>query len=109
MNTTEKSLHFINSKSEKYARAKADRVYLEEFRKSQKAILINQAEREGRKTGLEREAYAYAHEDYINLLAGIREAIQIEEKLRWQLFSAKENINYQNQQNMMRMAEMKLR
>jgi len=107
--STERSLHFINVQSEKYANAKAERVYLEEYRKTLKAMLMNEAEIEGRKTGQERECYAYADQRYKDLLLGLREAIQVEEKLRWQLLSAKENINMQHQKNMMRMAEMKLR
>ena len=105
----EKSLVFINKKAEEHANAKSQRIYLEEFRKSKKALLMNEAESSGRKTGQERESYAYSHSDYILLLEGIRAAIQIEEKLRWQLLSAKENINYQNNRNMYAMAEMKLR
>ncbi|MCP4343603.1 MAG: hypothetical protein GY898_17265, partial [Proteobacteria bacterium] len=38
-----------------FAGAKANTEYLREFRKSKKAILIGQAEREGLKTGQERE------------------------------------------------------
>lgn len=105
----EKSLHFINKKSEEYATAKSQRVYLEEYRKSLKAILMNEAELEGRKTGQERESYAYSHKSYTELLEGLREAIKIEEKLRWQLMCAKESINARHQANMMKMSEMKLR
>lgn len=105
----EKSLHFINQQSEKHAKAKAERVYLEEYRKSLKALLMNEAEIEGRKTGQERESYAYADQRYLDLLQGLKVAIEVEEKLRWQLLSARENINYQQQRNMMKMSEMKLR
>lgn len=105
----ERSLHFINKQAEEYAKAKSQRVYLEEFRKSKKALLMNQAEQEGRKTGQERESYAYAHPDYQNLLEGIRAAIEIEESLRWKLLSARENIDAQKQRNMFSMAEMRLR
>lgn len=99
----------MNHKSTEYAEAKANRVYLEEYRKSLKAMLMAEAEQNGRKAGQERESYAYAHQDYLNLLDGLREAVKVEESLRWKLTSCKEKINYNNQQNMMRMAEMKLR
>lgn len=105
----EKSLHYINQWSKQHAKAKADRVYLEEFRKVKKAILMNEAEREGRKTGQERESYAYSHSEYKELLEGLREAIQTEEHLRWKLLSARENIDVQKQRNMVSMAEMKMR
>lgn len=105
----EKSLHYINKRAEEFAKAKAQRVYLEEFRKTLKAQLMNEAEQEGRKTGQEREAYAYSHEKYIGLLQGLQAAIETEESLRWKLLSARENIDYQKQRNMMSMSEMKLR
>ena len=105
----EKSLHFINKQADEYAKAKAQRVYLEEYRKTLKAMLMNEAEREGRKTGQERESYAYADQRYIDLLKGLREALEVEERLRWKLLSARENIDYQKQKGMMAMAEMKLR
>ncbi len=105
----ERSLHFINKQAEEFARAKSQRVYLEEFRKVQKALLMNEAEQEGRKTGQERESYAYSHPEYKKLLDGLREAIEIEESLRWKLLSARENIDVQKQKNMMSMSEAKLR
>ena len=105
----EKSLHFINKQADEYAKAKAQRVYLEEYRKTLKAMLMNEAEQEGRKTGQERESYAYADQRYIDLLEGLREALEVEERLRWKLLSARENIDYQKQKGMMAMAEMKLR
>ncbi len=105
----ERSLHFINKQAEEFARAKSQRVYLEEFRKVQKALLMNEAEQEGRRTGQERESYAYSHSEYKKLLDGLREAIEIEESLRWKLLSARENIDVQKQKNMMSMSEAKLR
>ena len=105
----EKSLHFINKKSEEFANAKSQRVYLEEFRKCKKALLMNEAEQNGRKTGQEREAYAYAHPEYMDLLKGLQSAIQIEERLKHQILCARESIDVNKQKNMRSMAEMKLR
>lgn len=105
----ERSLHFINKQAEEYAKAKSERVYLEEFRKTLKARLMNEAEIEGRKTGQERESYAYSDQRYIDLLLGLKAAVEVEEVLRWKLLSARENIDQQKQRNMMSMAEMKLR
>lgn len=69
----------------KYAKAKADRVYIDQYRKSLKAILMAQAKKNGVKTGIERETFAYSHKDYIELLNGLRNAVEIEEKHRWTL------------------------
>jgi hypothetical protein len=78
----EKSLAFIRKNARDYAVAKSDRVYLEQFRKSKKAILMLEAERSGIKTGQERESYAYAHEDYIQLLTALQIAVEKEEYLK---------------------------
>ena len=84
----DKAVDYIIANAGKFAGAKAQRVYLEEFRKSKKAILVQQATG----TGLERESYAYAHEDYIALLDGLREAVEAEESLRWKLIAAQARI-----------------
>ena len=39
-------------------------------------------------TILERESHAYAHPEYIKIIDGIKAAIEIEEKLKWQFESA---------------------
>jgi len=79
------AVDFIISVSGKFAAAKAQRVYLEEFRKSKKAILMGQSPA---KSAVEREQYAYAHEDYLGLLGGIKAAVEIEEELKWKLIAA---------------------
>ena len=95
----ERPLTFIRDNAGKYAKAKADRVYLEEFRKSKKAMLFIEAEKHGIKTIAEREAWAYAHPDYQQLLEGLRVAIEIEEKTRMMIEAARLKINlYQTQQ-----------
>jgi hypothetical protein len=80
-----KAIDFLLKNAEKYAQAKAQRVYLEEFRKSKKALLMGQCEE---KAANAREQYAYAHPEYTELLAGLRSAVEIEEELRWQQIAA---------------------
>jgi hypothetical protein len=63
----------------RYAAAKAKRVQLEEFRKSKKS--------EG-KTVADREASAYAHPEYIELLNGLEAAVEAEELFRWKMKAA---------------------
>jgi hypothetical protein len=95
----ERPLTFIRDNAGKYASAKADRVYLEQFRKSKKAILVVEAEKAGIKTVADREAYAYSHPDYLGLLDGLRVAVEVEEKLRVLIDVARLKINlYQTQQ-----------
>lgn len=81
MSEIEKPLAFIRDKAREFASAKHDRVYLEQFRKSKKAILMIEAEKQGIKTGQERESYAYAHPDYIALLTALAAAVEKEEYL----------------------------
>ena len=68
-----------------YAKAKAERVYIEEFRKSKKAILMQQCSEQS--IGAQ-EREAYAHPDYIKLLAGLQAAVEAEETLRWKMTAA---------------------
>jgi hypothetical protein len=78
----EKTLTYIRQNAQAYASAKGDRVYLEQFRKSKKALLMIEAEQAGIKTGQERESYAYAHDDYIQLLTALQVAVEKEEYLK---------------------------
>ena len=73
-----------------YAKAKAERIYLEEFRKSKKAILM-QAHNDKPIGAQEREAYA--HPEYIGLLAALRVAVETEETLRWRLVSCQTSVD----------------
>ena len=65
-----------------YARAKADRVYLELFLKSKIAILMGQS---SKKTAVAREQYARSHPEYLELLNGLRAAVEVEERAKWAL------------------------
>lgn len=67
-----------------YAEARAERTYLENFRKSKKAILAKDS---GLKTAAEREDYAYSHSEYIELLEGLRDAVKKEQEAYFKLTS----------------------
>lgn len=84
----EKALDFIRDNAAALAKAKAERVYLEQFRKSKKAILISQSEG----TVQERDSYAYSHPDYLELLAGLKAAIEEEESLKWKMTAAQAKV-----------------
>lgn len=79
------SIEYMHKHAEGYAKAKAQRVYLEEFRKSKKAILMS-AHVEKPIGAQEREAYA--HTEYLGVLAALQVAIEAEETLRWKLIAA---------------------
>ncbi len=79
------AITYIIKNSEAHAKAKANRVYLEAFRKTRKAQLMNKCDQ---KTVAEKEAYAYAHSDYQDVIEGLREAVEQEEKLKFLLIAA---------------------
>lgn len=85
-----KSLTYLHENIEKYAEAKAHRIYLEEFRKVKKAQEMHIAERaNGIKSVAAQEREAYSAQAYIDVLKGLEEAIKKEEILRWRLDTAK--------------------
>jgi len=85
-----KAVDYILQNAEGFAFAKAKRIYIEEFRKSKKALLMKQS-LEPALGAQERDAYA--HHEYIELLKGLREAVEIEEKLRWDLIAAQARVD----------------
>jgi hypothetical protein len=87
-----KALDFIRDHAPLYAKAKSERIYLEEFRKSKKALLMREAELVGHKTAAMQEREAYAHPDYIAVLDGLRAAVEEEERLRWLIVGAQAKI-----------------
>jgi hypothetical protein len=89
MNEPTKAIQFLIDTAPLYAKAKADRMYLEEFRKSRKAQLASQA---GTEVLGKQETFAYAHPEYIEILEGIREAVEKEERFRWLMTAAQARI-----------------
>jgi hypothetical protein len=65
------------------AKAKADLVYLEEFKKSKLAILMKQAEAKGFTSIAAQEREARASDDYIEFLKTLRDATEESEKQEW--------------------------
>jgi hypothetical protein len=89
MNEPTKAIQYIIDTAEPYSKAKATRIYLEGFLKSRKAQLMTQA---GTEVLGKQETYAYAHHDYIEILEGIRQAVETEEKYRWLMTAAQARI-----------------
>lgn len=87
-----RSLDFIRDNAPAYAKAKAERVYLEEFRKSKKALLMRDAEIAGHKSAAAQEREAYADPDYLVVLEGLKAAVEQEETLRWLIVGAQAKI-----------------
>lgn len=88
------AVNYLYTHGRKYAEAKAQRVYIEEFRKSQKAMLMKKALSDGRaKSAAVAEIEAYADSAYIEVLKGLQEAVETEESMRWGLISAQARID----------------
>lgn len=84
------AVDYIIKHSKEYATAKANVVYLEQFRKTQKAICFQSSKKH---TVADKDADAYAHKDYISVLDGLKEAVEAAEKLRWMLVAAQARID----------------
>jgi len=83
------SVDYMVKSAPVYAKARAERVYLEEFRKSKKALLMQQ--HSDKPIGAQ-EREAYAHPEYIGLLAALRVAVEAEENARWMLIAAQTRV-----------------
>jgi hypothetical protein len=88
----EKAAQTIRDKAPAYGEAKAQRVYLEEFRKSKKALLMKDALKLGVEAANAQEREAYADPAYHQLLNGLAQAIEQEETLKWELEAARLDI-----------------
>ena len=89
MNEPTRAIQYLIDTAPLYSRAKADRIYLDEFRKSKRAQLMSQA---GTEVLGKQETFAYAHPEYIQILEGIREAVETEERYRWLMTAAQARI-----------------
>ena len=83
------AVDYIFKNGKKFAKAKAERIYLEEYRKSLKAILMKRSV-ENAIGAQERDAYA--HDEYLALLQGLKAAVEVEEELRWALIAAQARV-----------------
>jgi hypothetical protein len=88
------AVDYLYTHGRKFAEARSHRVYLEEYRKSQKAMLMKSALSDGRaKSAAVAEIEAYADPAYIEVLKGLEAAVEAEETYRWGLVSAQARID----------------
>lgn len=90
MNDPSLAVEFIIKHSAEFAKAKSQRVYLEEFRRSKKSLLMSKSS-DSTIGGQERDAYK--HPEYLELLEGLKQAVEIEETLKWKLIAAQARID----------------
>lgn len=84
------AINFMIKNSEAYANAKAQVVYLTEYRKTVKAIGF---QRSLKNTMAEKEADAYTTVEYKTCVEGLKEAVAEAERLRWMLVAAQARVD----------------
>lgn len=67
------------------AKARAEREYLDEYKKSKLAMLMSIAETEGATSVAAQEREARKHPEYLDLLLNLRTAVETCEKHEWEL------------------------
>ena len=92
MDAPHTAVDFILKNAAQYAKAKSNRIYLEEFRKTKKALLMKDALTKGIEAANAQEREAYADAEYQELLKGLAEAIEVEETLKWKMEAARMRI-----------------
>jgi len=85
----EKAVEYLRDNAKHYGQAKANRIYLEEFRKVKKALGMKDAELDGVNSAAAQEREAYAGADYLELITGLRAAVEAEERIRWEMEAAR--------------------
>jgi len=91
------AVDFMIANSAKYAEAEANKVFMEELRKTIKAEEMKNAEANGNgeyKTAVMQEREAYASPRYKEHLQALRQAVQERERLRWLLIACQERIAF---------------
>lgn len=86
------AVDFMVAHSKEYAQAEANKVYMEEMRKTIKAEEMKAAELEDYKTAAMQEREAYASPRYKAHLVALQEAVRKREELRWMLIAAQARI-----------------
>ena len=84
-----KALDFIRDNAPAYAQAKANVVYMTEFRKTIKASLMASS---SERTESAKETFAYSHPDYKAHLMALQQAVAEAERLRWLMIAAEAKI-----------------
>lgn len=84
----EQAAEYLRNEAPNYAKAKGDRIYLEQYRKSLKAIKMQ--EHEG--TDKTRESKAYSDIEYLANIEALGHAVEKEETIKWKFIAAQAQI-----------------
>lgn len=86
----EKAVHWLTANAVKAAQAKANRIYLQEYRKTLKAKLMKESS-DLPLAAQEREAYADAR--YVEHLEALKTAVMDDEKFSWLMVAAETKVS----------------
>jgi hypothetical protein len=98
-----RAVQYLIDFAPKYAEAKANRVFIENYLRSIKSKLMGNEEG----TLGAKEAYAYAHDDYVEQLKGLRAATEEEERLKFMLKAAELRVEIYKTQEYSKRAELR--
>jgi len=98
-----KAVEYLRDNAPKYAEAKANRVFIENYLRSVKSKLMGNEEG----TLGAKEAYAYAHDDYVKQLQGLKAATEEEERLKFMLKAAELRVEIWKTQEYSKRAELR--
>ena len=84
-----KCIEFIQANAGKLAKAKAERIYIEESLRSTKSLQMQQ---HAGMTVSAQEREAYASDEYRTALEGLKAAVEAEESLRWMMIAAQAKV-----------------
>ena len=99
----QKAINFMIETAPKFAQAKADRVYIENYLSTVKSRLM--LEEDG--TLGHKDAYAKSHPDYIAQLEALKIATEEEERLKYLLLAAQARIEVYKVQEYTKRQELK--
>ena len=85
----EKAVAYLRENARKAAQAKAERIYMEEYRKTVKAQVMRETPSDS--LGAQ-EARAYCDSRYVDHLQTMREAIEKDEYNRWMMVAAQAKV-----------------
>ena len=86
----QKAVDFLIEHAPILAAAKGQRIYLEQFLKSKKALLMRES---GAGSVAAQEVAALAHPDYLFMIEALRDATEVEERERWLMVAAQARID----------------
>lgn len=99
----------LHDLGKKYAKAKAECEYLKHFRKSKLAILKAEFARDdSKRSNAACDDLSRAHPEYLQVLGGLKTAIEISEAALWELKTSHAGINIWQTQKADERAEMQM-